>query len=497
VIVATVSGVAKGSGPCVKCYAALALVAVVILAVTGVWNPFPQVWDWVDRSQPISEPDVVWQQRIGGTPKSVTMAGDTVIVEQRTRVEARSLATGTQLWERKADWAAVAGGERDPVVAVGKLLEKGYDLLDPTTGAVRRHDGDAVAVWTYRNMLLDASCAAATDCTLTAWDPRGTRSLWTAFLPGVSTGLFADNPNLLGTRRLTAPRIDDGAAGPEQVPPLLGFPVDGRVHVVDTATGRVLQNVEPGRDERLAVIGGRMLRITANSQDGACYFVISARDPATGQEVWKRTGVNLRTADSAGCAQREDPQGARNVLIGVAPDGREAVIDGYDGRLLQVDAEGEKLIAVDDRYALARTADKRSVVGRELGVDRPRWTRAAGGKSGGALTPYAAVIAEEKPNRLIAVDPRTGRELVVLRTSANALAVGPAGMIIGEGREIGYVRFGAGGVVPPGSGDDSIPGPGSTGPGGVGPGRTGPLPGDEGTCGPKRELCNQQDGKDG
>nr|WP_319460039.1 PQQ-binding-like beta-propeller repeat protein [Micromonospora sp. RTP1Z1] len=458
----------------------LALIAVVLLAATGVWNPFPTVWDWVDRSQPISEPDVVWQQRVGGTPKSVTIAGDTVIVEQRTRVEARSLATGTQLWERKADWSAVAGGDRDPVVAVGKLLVKGYELLDPTTGAVRRRDTDAVAVWTYRNALLDVHCAAATDCTLSAWDPRGTRPLWTAFLPGVHSGLLADNPDLLGTRRLAAPRIDGGVAGPESVPPLLGFPVDGRVHVVDTATGRVLQNVQPGREERLAVIGGRLLRITATSRDGTCYFAVSARDPANGQEVWRRTGLNLRTADYAGCVQREDPQGARNVLIGVGPDGREAVVDGYDGRLLQVGADGEKLLAVDDRYALVRGADKRSILGRELSVDRTRWTRAVGGKSGAALTPYAAVIAEDKPSRLIAVDPRTGGELAVLRTSANVLAVGRKGMIIGEGREIGYVRWGAGTSGPP---------PPEEG-GGPNPGSTWQPPSDEGSCGPKRELCN-------
>lgn len=483
-IVATVCGV-KGLG--VRGWLLLGLITVVVLASTGVWNPFPAMWDWVDRSQPISEPDVVWQQRVGGTPKSVTIAADTVIVEQRTRVEARSLATGTQLWEHKADWSAVAGGDRDPVVAVGRLLVKGYELLDPTTGAVRRRDGDAVAVWTYRNAILDVRCVEPTDCTLSAWDPRGTRPLWTAFLPGVHSGLLADNPDLLGTRRLTAPRIDGGVAGPESVPPLLGFPVDGRVHVVDTATGRVLQNVQPGREERLAVIGGRLLRITATSRDGTCYFTVAAQDPATGQEVWRRAGLNLRTADYAGCVQREDPQGARNVLIGVGPDGREAVLDGYDGRLLQVGGDGEKLLAVDDRYALVRSADKRSVLGRELSVDRTRWTRAAGGKSGAALTPYAAVIAEEKPSRLIAVDPRTGRELAVLRTSANALAVGRTGMIIGEGREIGYVRWGAGSSVPPPPEEGgSLPGPN--------PGGTWQPPSDEGSCGPKRELCAGADG---
>ncbi|MEU8299272.1 PQQ-binding-like beta-propeller repeat protein [Micromonospora sp. NPDC048909] len=466
----------------------LALIAVIVLAATGVWNPFPAVWDWVDRSEPISEPDVVWQQRIGGTPKSVTFAGDAVVVEQRTRVEARALATGDQLWERKADWAAVAGADRNSVVVVGKLLVKGYEVLDPTTGVTRRRDDDAVAVWTYRNMLFDARCTEPTDCTLSAWDARGTAPLWTAFLPGVGSGLFADNPGLRGTRRLTAPRIEDGVAGPEAVPPLLGFPVDGRVHVVDTATGAVLQNVEPGREERLSVVGGRLLRISARSQDGSCYFAISGRDPATGQEVWQRSGINLRTADNAGCPQREDPQGARNVLIGVAPDAREAVLDGYDGRLLWVGDQGQKLIAVDDRYALVRAGDQRSVAARGLGTDRVLWTRPAGGKAGAALTPYAAVIADEKPSRLVALDPRNGRELAVLRTSANALAVGPTGMIIGEGREIGYVRFGGAAVTPAPPGSGGVPGPGGTN----------PPPGDDSTCGPKRELCpDPAGGKDG
>ncbi|MEV0001272.1 PQQ-binding-like beta-propeller repeat protein [Micromonospora sp. NPDC050980] len=458
---------------------------VVVLAATGVWNPFPRLWDWVDRSAPISEPDVIWQQRVGGTPRSVTIAGDTVVVEQRTRIEARKLADGTQLWERKADWSAVAGSGRQSVVAVGKLLDRGYELLDPVSGVTRRRDDRAIAVWTYRNLLLDAYCVQPTDCTLRAWEPRGTAPLWSAFLPGVHSGVLADNPELLGTRRLGATRIDGGVAGPESVPPLLGFPVDGRVHVVDTATGRVLQNVQPGRDERLAVVGGRLLRIAATSRDGSCYFVITAVDPATGQQVWRRAGINLRTADSAGCVQREDPQGGRNVLIGVAPDGREAVLDGYDGRLLQVGADGEKLLAVDDRYTVVRSADKDALLGRELSADRTRWTRPAGQKSGAALTPYAAVITEEKPSRLVAVEPRGGRVLAELRTAANALAVGPDGMIIGEGREIGYVRWGAGasGVPPPEQG--AVPAPD--------PADTWRPPSDQGTCGPKKELC--ADGK--
>ncbi|GIM87610.1 outer membrane protein assembly factor BamB family protein [Salinispora arenicola] len=458
----------------------LGLVTVVVLSVSGVWNPFPGVWDWVNRSDPIAGPGVLWQQRVGGTPRSVTIAGDAVVVEQRTRVEAVRLADGGQLWERKADWSAVAGADQDAVVVVGKLLTRGYEVLDPGTGITRRRDSAAVAVWTWRNLLLDARCPEPTDCTLRAWDPRGTDPLWTAHLPGVRSGLLGDNPDLLDTRRMNAVRIDDGVAGPEPVPGLLGFPVDGRVHVLDTSTGRVLTDIEPDRDERLSVVGGRMLRITARSKDGNCLYTVSGWDPLTGQEAWRRAGVNLGTADAVGCLQRKDPLGARSVLIGVSPDGREAVLDAYDGRLLLVTDPDTKIVAVDDRYALVRAADKRSVAARELGSGRTRWSRPAEGEPRTALTLPAAVFAERKPSRLVALDPRTGTELANLRTAANALAVGPHGMIIGEGREIGYVRFGAatGGPAPDGDGSQPEPAGGGEGP-----------PAQQ-SCGPKQEACS-------
>lgn len=471
-----------------KCYLAFALIAVVILAATGVWNPFPRLWDWVNRSEPLSEPDVLWQQRVGGTPKSVTIAGNTVVLEFRTTVEARSLETGLRLWERKADWAAVAGGPQDPVVAVGKLLVKGYELVDPTTGAVRRKDSAAVGVWTYRDGLLDVRCARSAECTLTAWEPRGARPRWSTFLPGINTGWFADNPETLGTRRLTADRVASDAAGPDPLPALLGFPVDGKVYVVDTATGRAMQEVQPDSDDRIAVVGGRMLRIEAEARDGTCYFNVVGRDPTTGQQVWRRAGVNLRTADGAGCVQRRDPQGGTNVMVGVAGDGREAILAGYDGRLLWIGGDGEKVVAVDDRHALVRAGAGEVLHGYELTVERERWSRRMHPDATAALSPYAAVVIDRKPDRIVALDPRTGVELLNLRSSAEVLAVGPAGLVIGAGRDIGYVRF-AGGAR---SGADPAAGPsapaGEPAPGGDGP-----------TCGgPKMEQCPPPaGGKDG
>lgn len=90
---------------------------------------------------------------------------------------------------------------------------------------------------------------------------------------------------------------------------------------------------------------------------------------------------------------------------------------------------------------------------------------------------------------MIALDPLSGRELLTLATSAKVLAVGSAGMVIGDGRDIGYVQFGtAAGVPGPGPGaPGTSPGP-DAGPGDVGP-----------TCGgPKMEQCRPADsGKDG
>lgn len=481
----------KADGPCVKCYVAFALTIMIVLVATGVWNPFPAVWDWVNRSQPLSTSNVVWQQRLGGTPKSVTIADGAVVVEHSTSVEARSLASGAQIWQRKADWAAVAGGEQDPVVVVGELLVKGYEVLDPASGAVRRRDKAAVAVWSYRNGLLDVRCFAPRDCTLTAWDPRGEAPLWSTELPGIGFVLFADNPDVLDTVPLTSPQVAPDAGGPQLMPGLIGFPINGRVHIVDTANGRKLQDLQPDRETRIAVVGGRMLRVVARSQDGTCYFTIDGQDAATGQPVWRQTGINLRTADGAGCPQRKDPAGGQSVIVGVGPDMREVVLDAYDGRQLWRGAEREKLVAVDDHFALARAPDGKSIKGYELGVARPGWSRGVHEKGEGGLTRYAALIVDHQPDRIIALNPSTGREQVNIRSSAKVLAVGSQGMVIGEGRDIAYIRFGGASGPDAGSG---VPGPGQGSPGNGGPGN-GPG-GDNLPCdGPKEPRCQTENGR--
>ncbi|GAA4733525.1 outer membrane protein assembly factor BamB family protein [Phytohabitans rumicis] len=440
---------AKGTANGRAGWVVAALIVLVILVSTNTWNPFPGLWDWVNTSQPLSAPKVSWQQRLGGSPKSVVMAGNAIMVEHRTSVEGRSLTTGIRLWETKKDWGAVAGEGNDAVVVVGDLLKKGYEVLDPVSGTVRRTDEDAVAVWTYRNALLDVRCGGAKDCTLTAWEPRGSSPMWTVDLPGVGFVLFADNPDLLDAKPLTARRVAGDAAGPALMPSLLGFPVDGRVRVVDTAAGRAVQDFDPGRRDRYVVVGGRVLRVEARSADGSCYFTVTATDPAAEKEVWRHEALNLRTADGAGCTQRDDPAGGQNVIVAVAADGSEVVVDTYDGRVLWIGKQGEKLLAVDDRYALVRPSGGKVVTAYEFGVKKARWSFESEDKKVQAvITRFAAVVVPEEPDRIVALAPANGKKLADLRSSAKVWAIGAGGMIIGEGREIGYVPFAGSGATP-------------------------------------------------
>jgi hypothetical protein len=431
------------------------IVLLVVLVSTGAWNPFPAIFEFVNRTRPLSTPEVEWQQRLGGVPKTVTITRRAVVVEHRTTVEARSVATGDRLWETKADWGAVSGDGTDAVVVVGKLLTKGYEVLDPHSGAVLRRDTEAVAVWTYRDAMLDVRCTGAKDCILTAWEPQGSAPQWTVRLPGIGAVLFADNPELLGARPVSARHVNDDAAGPEPMPQLLGFPINGRVYLVDTAAGTGLSDFEPDRTDRIAVVGGRVLRVQARSSDGTCYFTVTATDGVAGYEVWTRRALNLRTTEGAGCAQRRSPAGRGNVLVGVEAEGHEVLIDAYDGRVLWTADDGERVLGVDDVYALVRSADGRTISGIELGQARILWTREANPDASAALTPFAAVIVDRDPDRVVALEPATGRVQLDLQTSAEVLAVGPDSLVIGQRREIGYARFdGSAAPVP----DGEVPG---------------------------------------
>ncbi|GGL02868.1 hypothetical protein GCM10012284_41850 [Mangrovihabitans endophyticus] len=419
-----------------------AVVVVIVLATTGVWNPFPKLWDWINTRDPIAPGASQWQVTLGGTPQSVTFADDAVIVEYRTSVEAYGLGAGIRLWKSDADWAAVAGSGNDSVVVTGRLLTKGYQVLEPRTGKVRRADPSATAVWTYDNAILDLRCGKGAECELRAWDPRGSRPLWTIGTGGIGFVLNASNPDLPDTQVLSSPRADVKAAGPGQMPSLIGLPDDGHVRIVDTATGRVVQTVTPQADQRIAVTGGRVLTVTGTAKDGTCYYDVAATDPPSPEVVWRRRGLNLRTADNgSACRQDHDPAGGYDVVLGVDPYGREELISAHDGRRLWHGEPDQQVLAVDDRYAVIRNADKTSVSGRSLGRGGTVWRHEVNAGASAAITPHAALVLNTKPDRITALAPGSGAVLVDARTDAEVYASGRSGLMAVSGRDMAYLPF--------------------------------------------------------
>jgi hypothetical protein len=431
---------ASGGSPW-KTYGLVIVVVVIVLSTTGVWNPFPQLWAWINTSGPIAAGASRWQQTIGGSPQDVTIAGDTVIVGYRTSIEAYGLTAGLKLWNSDADWAAVAGEGTDAVVVTGRLLTKGYQVVDPRSGLIKRTDTEATAVWTYRTGILDLRCGKGGDCELTSWDIRG-NARWRVGTGGIGFVLNAANPDLPDTNPMTAAGIDDHVAGPREMPALLGLPDDRKVRVIDTATGKLVQTAEPGAGQRIAVAGGRVLTITGTAGDGTCYYGVVATDPPASGPVWQRDGLNLRTADNgSSCKQDRDPAGGEDVVLGVDPVGRQQLLAAHDGRVLWHGAKGQEVMAVNDSYAVIRTADHGTLRCLSLARGVATWSRATGERASVAITPNAVVIASAKPDRVVAMAPASGRLLAEVRTSAKIFAVGPGGMIAVDGRDMAYLPF--------------------------------------------------------
>lgn len=409
----------------------VALIAALVLMVsTGVWNPFPDLWTWINTSSPLSEPEADWQERLGGVPTTVTLLEDHVVIEHRRSVEVRSRSTGRQIWETDADWAAVSGGK----VISGRLLVKGYEVRDPASGAVIRKDEHAAAVWTFADTMIDVSCRTSQDCQLTARDPGTGEEKWDAGLPGIGFVLFADNPGLADAETIGA------LPTPRPMPRLLGFPIDHRVHVVDTRTGRVLPVATPQRHETVHVIGGRLIVGTADSREGGrCTLSLTGRDGASRGEVWRRDGYQMVSLTN--CELRGDPRAGGNAVVVTRPDGRQALLDAGDGREVLVCAKGEEILATDGIRAVVRSADGSRLVGYALGKSKPLWERDAAPDAAAVVTREAIVISDHSPDKIIVIDPATGKVRDEVRSGAKVAALDATGLVLTDRRDLGYLSL--------------------------------------------------------
>lgn len=424
----------------------LALIITAIL-VTG-WNPLPRVsWDVTDwwekvasSSGKLSEPETLWSDRVGGQPSAAVIAGDAVIVQMRGTIEARGLRNGTKLWTKEADWSAIAGDGAGLVAIVGRR-GKGLEALDPASGTVKWKDGGAVGAWTYRDSVLALSCDGLTDCSLAAHSPKDGAQIWKLVLPGIGRVLAGVNSDLLGTRLLSDTYDDAVRATPGSVPAMLGFPIDQRVQVVDTITGKRLRTEEPTNSSRVVVVGGRVLVSTAAPKDGNCRYSLEARDATTGKVVWKKDGYDLRTSSGAGCEQRRDPAGTDTVIAATRGDNREVFLSPRDGRELFVGGPGDTLVAADSQYGLIRGGDKKTLQVINLTTGKTAWTQEITEKADVAITRYAVLVRDSGAGTVKAYKPDSGGLRLDAKTTSDVLGVGPDGLMISRGRNIGFLPY--------------------------------------------------------
>jgi hypothetical protein len=430
--------------------AALGVVGIAALAaslflITG-WNPVStlrlnEFWDWVSSPSSLSTPPTTWTKRVGGQPSGAAVVNGSIVVMMRGVVEAHDIHTGELRWTREADWGAVAGEDGAAVAVVSKAHGHGYDVVDPDTGTVRWSDGGAIGAWTYRDVILSLTCPGLSDCSLAARGPLDGATRWRTTLPGIGRVFAGVNHPLLGSRELASSYSDALASSPGRVPRLLGFPLDGRVQVVDTSTGKRLREEKPSETTRVVVVGGRIIASTAVRRDGNCRYTLEARDATSGRTLWKQEGYDVRTASGAGCEQRRDPAGSQNVLAATRGDNRDVFLSIVDGSELWVGVAGESILATDGRYGLVRTADKKAVKEVDLANGSVLWSQPAASSATVAETRYAVFITDLAVGRLLALDPSSKRVLVDVKSSATLLGYGPTGIVLRISRTIGFLPY--------------------------------------------------------
>jgi outer membrane protein assembly factor BamB len=403
-------------------FAFIGLLALVItyLMVTGK-NPLPAAGNAITgllaRTGSLSKPEAAWSGRLGDQPTAVTVVGRAVVFSTRIGAEVRDATDGRTLWTREARWTAVAGDGAGSVIVLGSA-EGGSDVVDPVSGAVRWHDA-GLGVWAYRDALLSLACPAGRDCALSARSIADGAVGWTVALPD-------------GARLLTGAHVSQ-----EALPPVLGLPVDGRLQVVDTANGRRLRQETSSATVRVAVMGGRIIRSTAQRRGENCRYTIEADDAASGRAVWRKDGYDLGTASGAGCEQRRDPTGAQRVLVATRGDNRPAILSTTDGRDLWTGEPGESVIAIDGRSAVVRAAGSIALI--DLDGGGTQWRHPVAGDV--TLTPHAVVGTDEASGRMVGYDRAGGAVVVDVATQASALGAGPNCLVVARGRTIGVLPF--------------------------------------------------------
>jgi len=418
-----------------------AMLGVVGLLALGVaygvatgWNPLPRLQGWLDRAHALAEPAPAWTVTAGDEPSGAVVAGTAVVISSGRTVSGYTLSGGTQQWTRETGWSAVAGSGAGAVVVAAKA-KRGYDALDPATGAVRWSDPTATGAWTFTDLVIGVACPQPGACTLTARAPDGGAVRWQASLTGDVHGVSGVNHALAGLRPLGR------AVGvPAPVPPLLGFPVDDRVQVVDSRNGSRLTAYRSTSLTWATVAGSRVVITGRDKKKGPCRPRTDGRDPAGDRSVWHLDGYDLHTGTPLGCDQRDGPAGAGGLIDATSPDGHEVLLDPATGEEAYRAGTGEKIIDSDGRLVLVRTAGKDAVKAVDVASGAVRWQRAAPKGAGVLLGPAVVVFTDPGSGKLTVVSP-TNQVLVDVTSRASVLGYAETGLLIASGSEVGLLTY--------------------------------------------------------
>jgi hypothetical protein len=411
-------------------------------------NPFPALWDWLNRDRPIAA-DMHWQDRLGGRPSVALAADGTLAVDAGRTAEIvtwdsrrdsnRSVAQWT------ADWLTVAGTGSDAVVITGESMARGYEVRDPGSGSILFPVEGTRAVWGFQDMRMDLVCETLSSCALRAYRPREDVPLWTADLPGVDSSVVGVDPDLATAGVDVPARVHPRVSGTPRRPELLGIPIDRRrVAVVHSGTGEVLAKLEAASDELVMVVGDRVVRSVATRRDGVCILSVTGHDLVTDVPVWGPEPYNLRTITGGGCDQRYTAVAAGGALVVVDPEGNERVIDVGTGRVLWRGQPGERVQGLSPTMAVIRSEDEPTIryAVRLGGGGEREWERSVEPDAELLFTECGVVVADRDPNRIYVWHPDTGNELLSVRTSARVMACTADGIVLSDGRAIGLAWFG-------------------------------------------------------
>jgi hypothetical protein len=410
----------------------------VIYAIVTGWNPLPGWANWLQTVSitRLSTPATDWNVRVGNQPYAATVLPSGIVIATGGSVEVRNPGSGTLIWSREDSWAGVAGDER-PVVIVGRPVRAGFDVYDLASGVFLWGSNDKSGVWAYQDKILILTCGKT--CTLKAVSPSGGTQLWSTPIPtDGSSRLIGFDHGLADVGEVAGAYAGPAHALPVPAPHLIGLPMAGKVHVIDTRTGHPLHVFAPDGSTRIVVADDYVIASSATMRQDQCYYTVAGMDPATGQELWQQPGIDLRTSTPLGCEAAQDPLGDGADLLGTDTSGRDVVIAGGGHQVLFRAGQGERIVAMDSSIAVVRTAGGHTIRGVDLTNGHQLWDVAlAKSASVGVAAGYVVVVDPNDMGSITAYSRQSGAVLISVKSDASVLGFGGTSLLINIGRTIG------------------------------------------------------------